>query len=525
MSAVAHPSPTVLSDYSTGRASEAEASEIARHLEECVTCCARMDTLPPRKVEKVLKSVFSSRRRTRDLPSIPGYDVLCELGHGGMGVVFKAFSQNLKCEVAIKVLDLALAADPLVRERFLQAEVYTAALLNHPGIVRVIATGTVDGVPYAVMDYVEGRTLAQMVKEDGPLPVEVARHIAAKVACALQYLHERKIPHRDIKPQNIMVSNNGDVKILDLGLARVTERSAPTGRSGPGVNLTELGAILGTIRYMAPEQSTSPRVDSRADIYALGATLYYLLTGVVPFPELDGIDLITAHREKDPEPVSKLRAGVPSWLLKVLSKMMAKKPSDRYQTPAEVEAALNRTGGGRILPPRRAALAALAALVALGGSCATLQAWPFDRVRGPNEVLTTDAFEAYERGDYQAAKQKAEECIRDFRGDAERRQKELAAQQAKQPPVGKVSRSLLEWVRGEGPAEILQEGPLNDVATSYWLLGRCSEKFGQIAEARAAYEQGRMLSYARCWDPKTKLLWSPAVKCGDDLDNLNAAHR
>ncbi len=524
---VSHPSRDALTNYSAGRLSEVETADIELHLSVCEDCGEFLGSLPPCRAETLLKTVVASRYggRSQNLPAIPGYDVLRELGHGGMGAVYLARHQITKQEVAIKMLHADLAADPAIRDRFYQAEVYTLAHLDHPNIVRVTDARDAGGTTYAVMEFVEGKTLAQMVKDDGPLPVETVCAFGTKVAGALQYLHEQKVAHRDIKPANIMVTAEGEVKILDLGLARVTGRPMRPGRAVPDGDLTQQGAILGTLRFMAPEQAASSRVDSRADIYSLAHTLYYLLTGQVPFPELDGMDLIRAHREQEPVPVAKLRAGVPSWLLKVLKKMMAKKPGDRYQTPAQVAAELTRTGGGCVLPYWRVAVAAVLALVALGALAAVFQVWPFERVRGPNEVLTTEAFEAYERGDYQNAKKTAEECIRDFHGEAERRQKAFADQRVPEPPVGKVSRSLLERIRGEGPSEVLREGALNDTATCYWLSGRCAEKLGQVTEAREAYEKGQVLTYARCWDPRTKILWPPALKCADDLENLNEARR
>lgn len=537
---IPHPSRVVLTAYSAGRISEAETGALEIHLDECPECRKFLDALPPSRVEKVLKTAVASRRRgwSQDLPAIPGYEVLHEIGHGGMGVVYKARHQRTNQEVAIKLMRADLAAVPAIRARFHRADVLTPAHLSHPNIVRVTDAGDVVGIPYVVLEYIEGKTLTQIVKDDGPLPVATVCAIARKVASALQYLHEHKIAHRDIKPANIMVTADGEVKILDLGLARETGRPVTDG------DLTEQGALLGTLRFMAPEQALSSHVDSRADIYSLGQTIYWLLAGQVPFPDLDGLDLLMAHREKDPVPVSKLRAGVPSWLLAVLKKMTAKQPRKRYQTPAEVEAAI--AGAGRSLPWvwTRRVVAAVVVLAPLAGSAlkfvplssthpeaasAVTVAPAAEPEPEPENVrLTKAAWSAYKEAErlrktgnlpeakqhYERALALADECVQEFLGRAEEAQKALEDDKLAFPKDGKLD-DKTERKR------VFDRGPLNDAGTCLWVRGRCLARLGRLDEARKLYEAAGQLSYAMCWDKEQDLFWSPARKAQDDLKVLD----
>ncbi|HYH65100.1 MAG TPA: serine/threonine-protein kinase [Urbifossiella sp.] len=524
---VSHPPREQLKDYVVGLGSDAARLEIDLHLGECDSCAASLDSLASNSVDEVVRSYVASQ----DDPALPPpfvgqYKIVRELGRGGMATVYLAVHPTVKCEVALKLMHEAFAGNPAMRERFHRDNVLVSAQMNHPNVVRVLDAGEADGVPYVVMEYAEGETLAQKIRERVVLPVATVVNVATKLTDALKYLSSKGVVHRDIKPENVILTDAGEVKLLDLGLARTYDRGAAGGEH------TQFGTILGTPRYMPPEQARSPAVDARADIYSLGYTLYSLLTATFPFPDKNGIELFEAHREEEPTPVWKLRAGVPKWLLTVLEKMMAKNVRDRFQSPAELAEALDSgAGGGRPRRPILWLVAAAVVLVAGGGWAAVAQVGPFERERGLNEILTTEAFEAYKRNDYESAKKKADECVSEFRGRAADRQKELVGMGAPKPPTGKVPRSLLEWIRGDGPSVVLQEGPLNDVSVSYWLSGRSAIEIGKgkdaaarallEAEARTAFEAGQLLTYARCWDPKTKLLWEPALKCTDELANLN----
>ena len=262
------------------------------------------------------------------------YCILDRLGAGGMGEVFLCSHLVMKHKVAVKVLPPDRAADPTALERF-RREARAVAALDHPNIVRAYDIDSDGPTHYLVMEYVEGRNLHDVVKADGPLDVRRAAGMVAQVAAALQHAHERGLVHRDIKPANLILDAAGTVKVLDLGLARFFQ---PDGRPADGDD-GEL--VVGTADYMAPEQSfDSPSADTRADIYSLGCTLYYLLTGKAPFQEKSVARKLLCHQFRKPEPLKVVRPDLPAGLVAVVDRMTAKDPVDRYQTPAQVVAAL-----------------------------------------------------------------------------------------------------------------------------------------------------------------------------------------
>ncbi|MGE3806090.1 MAG: serine/threonine-protein kinase, partial [Gemmataceae bacterium] len=220
--------------------------------------------------------------RTRGLV-MGNYVVLDKLGQGGMGVVFKAQHRRMKRTVALKVLSPKITSNPTAVQRF-QREVEAAAKLSHPNIVAAYDADEDKGVHFLVMEFVDGSDLSSLVKKSGPLPVAQAADCISQAAQGLQHAHEEGIVHRDIKPHNLLLSGSGSkrvVKILDMGLARVNADGA---NAAPAGELTESGSIMGTCDYMAPEQAlNTKRADQRADIYSLGCTLYYLLTGRVMY--------------------------------------------------------------------------------------------------------------------------------------------------------------------------------------------------------------------------------------------------
>jgi hypothetical protein len=265
------------------------------------------------------------------------YQIVGKLGEGGMGTVYRAHDPGLDRIVALKLLSCCGRRDAALRTRFAR-ELAAAGRLDHPHIARALDCGESDGRLFLVMEYVEGLDLDRLIGAAGPLPVADACELARQAAVALHHVHGCGLVHRDVKPSNLMVTPDGRLKLLDLGLARFH------GAAGPGEALTEFGQVLGTVDYLAPEQLSDPRrVDGRADLYALGCTLYHLLSGRAPF---DGPgcrlphEKLTAHGHAPPPALRARRPGVPEAVAVVVHRMLAKAPADRYATAAEVAAAL-----------------------------------------------------------------------------------------------------------------------------------------------------------------------------------------
>jgi serine/threonine protein kinase len=261
------------------------------------------------------------------------YKVLRLLGTGGMGKVFLAEHTGMQRKVALKTLSDKPTNKEIDLARF-QREARSAAALDHPNIVRLYDIGSASGVHYLVMEYVEGQTLHDSLKENGPLPYREAVDVVCQAAAGLAHAHERGFVHRDIKPSNLIRGRDGSVKILDMGLARSFEN--------PNDNLTEQldDSVVGTVDYIAPEQAVRLQPDARSDIYSLGATFYYLLAGEPPFGGTTAQKLL-AHQMQPPPSLTGLGKTVPPGLNDVLAKMMAKKPDDRYQSADELIEALD----------------------------------------------------------------------------------------------------------------------------------------------------------------------------------------
>jgi serine/threonine protein kinase len=270
-------------------------------------------------------------------PSVPGYEILGELGQGGMGIVYRARQKGLNRIVALKMIRRERLAQSDSVRRF-QREAKAVARLSDPHIVTIHDAAEVGGTHFLTMEYVDGTDLGKLVHERGPLPVAQACDYVRQAALGLQHAHERGLVHRDIKPNNLMLTADGVVKILDMGLARMIHGS----EEGDSFSaLTHEGAVMGTPDFIAPEQALDPRqADIRADIYSLGCTLYYLLTGRVPFPGGTLIQKLDKHRWGEPPAVQEVRPEVPRGLIAIVRKMMAKSPADRYQTPGDVAEAL-----------------------------------------------------------------------------------------------------------------------------------------------------------------------------------------
>ena len=273
------------------------------------------------------------RNRTKSL-ILGNYTILDEIGAGGMGQVYKARHRRMERVVAIKTLPAATVRDPSAVARF-QREVVAAAKLRHPNIVAADDADEAGGIHFLVMEYVDGRDLSAVVKDFGPLPVATAVGYVIQAARGLEFAHKRGVVHRDIKPANLLLDGEGTVKVLDMGLARLSGE----GDVSTLAELTGTGAVMGTIDYMAPEQAVSTKhADARADVYSLGCTLHYLLTGRPAYPGNTLMARLIAHRDA---PIPRLGDDAPAPVRTAFERMVAKRPEDRFQTMAEVIAALD----------------------------------------------------------------------------------------------------------------------------------------------------------------------------------------
>jgi serine/threonine protein kinase len=296
-------------------------------------------------VQKKHLTVYQLRKvihgKTHELLMGP-YVISDRIGEGGMGKVYRATQMRLGREVALKVVRTSLLNNPLVRKRY-NREVETASSLNHPNIVGVYDAGEVEGKYYLAMEFVDGIDLSRLVREYRPLEVvEVCEYIR-QASLGLQYAHDQGLVHRDIKPSNIVVAGERHlpqatepavVKILDMGLVRSVGFDEDGGGGG---DLTRAGTVVGTPDYMAPEQAkNSSGVDCRADLYSLGCTLYFLLSGQPPFPMGTPIEKLLKHQLDAPVPLQALRPSVPAAVAELISKLIAKDPSQRIQSALEV---------------------------------------------------------------------------------------------------------------------------------------------------------------------------------------------
>jgi serine/threonine protein kinase len=278
------------------------------------------------------------------------YRILEQIGRGGMGRVYKAQHRTMHRLVALKVLSADLLSTERAVELFLH-EVRAVAQIVHPNVVTAFDANEVNGRYYLVLEYVDGPNLDQLVRKQGPLSFGLACDYIRQVANGLHCAHLQGMVHRDIKPANLLVQwhgLNGDyspglVKISDFGLARLTKPiGTPTSRVVPGTILTRENMVMGTPDYLSPEQSRSiHKTDIRSDLYSLGCTFYYLLTGSVAFPGGNAMDKLIRHATELPAPITDYRSDVPAGVLAILDKLLAKRPEDRFQTPAEVAEALH----------------------------------------------------------------------------------------------------------------------------------------------------------------------------------------
>jgi serine/threonine-protein kinase len=273
--------------------------------------------------------------------TIAHYEILAKVGEGGMGVVYKARDTQLNRMVAIKVLpaDKAVTADG--RLRFAQ-EAKAASALNHPNIVVVHQIGTEDDLDYIVMEFVDGVTLDQVIPSGG-MKLREALHYAIPIADALARAHSADIIHRDLKPGNIIAGKDGQVKLVDFGLAKfstlhLTGESDATCTTGPE---TLEGSILGTVAYMSPEQAEGRKVDARSDIFSFGAVLYEMVTGQRAFAGDSNLSILAAVLKGNPKPAGEVRHGLPRDLVKVIDRCLRKDPAWRYQSAADLKVSLS----------------------------------------------------------------------------------------------------------------------------------------------------------------------------------------
>ncbi len=262
------------------------------------------------------------------------YVIVRKLGSGGMAVVYLAEDQELGRRVALKLLDERHASDEQFVERF-RREAQSAAGLNHPNIVSIFDRGHAAGTYYIAMEYLDGRTLKELLVRNGPTPIPIAIDYARQILGALAFAHRNGIIHRDIKPHNIVVGSDGRLKVTDFGIAR----------SGAS-QMTEAGSIVGTAQYLSPEQARGAPVDPRSDLYSLGIVLYEMLTGQVPFTGDTPVEIAMKHLSQVPEPPSTLRPEVPHDLDAVVMRALAKDPNQRYDSAEEMDADLARVARG-----------------------------------------------------------------------------------------------------------------------------------------------------------------------------------
>ncbi|HKI38363.1 MAG TPA: protein kinase [Gemmataceae bacterium] len=361
---ITHPTAQALALFGHGKLSEAQSATVAAHLETCADCRNAVAGLPP---DSFLGKVRAAKPGGTVLPpgpapvrpaaspsmagrpaappappadvppelaNHPKFRIIRELGRGGMGVIYLAEHRVMEKPVALKVISPAVLDNPDALARF-HAEVKAAGKLDHQNIARAYDADQAGNLHFLVMEFVEGVSLAQLLEQKGPLPVGGACHLISQAALGLQHAFEQGMVHRDVKPQNLMLTPKGLVKVLDFGLARVRDERKAAPR------LTQLESFMGTPEYVAPEQAINARsADTRSDIYSLGCTLYALLAGRPPFVEDTATKLVLAHVEKEPLPLHEVRPDVPAELSAVVAKMLAKDPAQRFQTPVEVVRAL-----------------------------------------------------------------------------------------------------------------------------------------------------------------------------------------
>lgn len=358
--ATQHPSAADLAAFASGQLDDTQIELVGRHIGECQACRDAVKRAPVDGLVQRLRDVNVYRLASPHAatPSLQGsvttgelpppapaidpadlpetlrdhakYRIVRQLGQGGMGVVYQAEHRVMERLLAIKVINHKLVDHPEAAERF-EREIRAAAQLDHRNIVRAYDAERAGDLQLLAMEFVEGQSLAELLVKKGPLPIAYACNYVLQAALGLQHAHERNMVHRDIKPQNLMLTTKGVVKILDFGLARLRSERRTSNE------LTRDYAMMGTPEYIAPEQAQdSKKADIRADIYSLGCTLFFLLTGRPPFRGSDWLAVVMSHLKDAPPPLENWRTDVPTELADLVTRMLAKDPAARPQTPKEV---------------------------------------------------------------------------------------------------------------------------------------------------------------------------------------------
>src|SRR6266511_1651581 len=267
------------------------------------------------------------------------YRIVRKLGTGGMANVYLAEDEDLDRRVAIKILDERHASDEQFVERF-RREAKNAAGLSHGNIVSIYDRGEAEGTYYIAMEYLDGRTLKELLVRFGPPPIRIAIGYVRQILTALAFAHRNALVHRDIKPHNVIVDSSGHVKVTDFGIAR----------SGTS-QMTEAGSIIGTAQYLSPEQARGAPVSPSSDLYSVGIVLYEMLTGTVPLTGDTPLEIAMKHLSATPEPPSEQRIEIPHELDSIVLRALAKDPVDRYQSAEEMDADLARAARGQTVAP------------------------------------------------------------------------------------------------------------------------------------------------------------------------------
>jgi len=270
------------------------------------------------------------------------YRILRKLGSGGMAAVYLAEDEDLGRRVAIKILDSRYAEDDNFLERF-RREAKSAAGLSHPNIVSIYDRGESDGHAYIAMEVIEGRSLKELIKTRGPLPIAKAIDYARQILAALRFAHKNGIVHRDIKPHNILVGPEDRLKVTDFGIARAGD-----------AGMTETGSIMGTAHYLSPEQARRSSVTAQSDLYSVGVVLYEMLTGQVPFSGDSLPEIVMKHVTDTPRPPSTVVAGIPPELDQIVLRALAKTARERYASAEEFSEDLGRVAAGLPVSPETA---------------------------------------------------------------------------------------------------------------------------------------------------------------------------
>ena len=353
-----HPTSADLRSFAHGRLPPKEMAEVEMHIAQCDSCCEVLQSVPEDTLVQMAREAATEAFRAGEVAppknessntTIPTelaehlrYKVLGLVGLGGMGAVYKAEHRMMERLVALKVISRSFTANPQAVERF-RREVKAAAKLSHANIVTAHDAEQAGELHFLVMEFVDGVSLDRLVAKQGTPTISQACGLIRQAALGLQHAHDKGMVHRDIKPANLMVTRKGQIKILDFGLARLASELVATethslspGQSAPA-GATAAGMILGTPDYIAPEQAADSRsADIRADIYSLGCTFYFLLTGEPPFPKGTVMQKLAAHMHEAPAALTLKRSDIPADVSRIVLRMMAKKAEERYQTPADV---------------------------------------------------------------------------------------------------------------------------------------------------------------------------------------------